>query len=162
MADSAPSTPVSKLILVIGIGNEFRSDDAAGLQVAKLLKAKKPANAIIKEANGEGAVLLEFWKGFDKVIIIDATRSGAAFGTIHHFDITGKPLPRNIFHSCSSHAFGIIEAIEMGKVLNQLPKNLIIYGIEGKSFAMGKGISNEVQQAVETLAEQISEELNKT
>lgn len=39
------------------------------------------------------------------------------------------------------------EAIELARTLKQLPAKLIIYGIEGKHFAFGMGLSPEVEQA---------------
>ena len=47
----------------------------------------------------------------------------------------------------STHAFGVAEALELARALNRLPPCLLIYGIEGKNFAMGTGLSPEVRTA---------------
>jgi hydrogenase maturation protease len=155
MANKAPSPQNFNSIVIIGIGNEFRGDDGAGLVAAGILKAEGLAGVEIKQESGEGAILLESWQGYETAIIIDAARGGATPGTIHRFEIKDEPLPRSMFNSCSSHAFSVVEAVEMGKLLNRLPVNLIIYGIEGKSFGMGLGLSDEIQKAVENLTKQI-------
>lgn len=159
MANRAPSPQNFNPIVIIGIGNEFRGDDGAGLAAAELLKAEKLTGVETKKLSGEGALLLDAWQGYETSIVIDAARGGAIPGTIHKFDIFDKPLPRGMFNSCSSHAFSLVEAIEMGKMLGTLPKNLIVYGIEGKSFSMGLGLSDEIQEGVRKLVAQLKAEL---
>jgi hydrogenase maturation protease len=134
------------LPLIIGIGNEYRSDDAAGLIVARRLKGRLTDSAIVIEQSGDGAALMEAWRGAEMVIIIDAVMSGAAPGTIHRFDANAQPLPKDAFR-LSTHAFGVAEAIELSRALTRLPRSLMVYGIEGKNFAAGVGISPEVEKA---------------
>ncbi len=160
MANRAPSPQNFTSIVIIGIGNEFRGDDGAGLVAAESLKAENLAGVEIKCQSGEGAILLESWQGYSTAIVIDAARGGAVPGTIHRFEINEQPLPRNMFNSCSSHAFSLVESIEMGKMLNRLPAKLIVYGIEGKSFGMGIGLSPEIQAAISNLIKLIKDELS--
>src|SRR5262245_11420284 len=100
------------LPLIIGIGAEYRGDDAAGLIVARRLKERLSGSAIVLEQSGEGVALMEAWRGAETVIIIDATLSGAAPGTIRQFDASAQPIPKISFR-CSTHAFSLAEAIEL-------------------------------------------------
>jgi hydrogenase maturation protease len=145
-------------VLVIGIGNEFRSDDGAGIVCARKLKEKVDSNVSVIENDGDGAKLMELWKGFDKVILIDSISLGAKPGTIHNIKANETEFPKeNSIHS--SHLFGIAEAIETSKILNKLPENLIIYGIEGKSYDLGDNISDEVKNAIEKAVTEIQKEI---
>ncbi|NLI15282.1 MAG: hydrogenase maturation protease [candidate division Zixibacteria bacterium] len=162
MSNKAPSPRSLAPIIIIGIGNEFRGDDGAGLVAAELLKAENIAGVEIKQESGEGAILMECWQGYHTAIILDAARSGANPGTIHRYEIQQQPLPRSLFNSCSSHAFSLVEAIEMGKLLNKLPRRLIVYGIEGKFFGMRLGLSPEIQEAIHNLIRQIKNELSSS
>jgi hydrogenase maturation protease len=134
------------LPLIIGIGNEYRGDDAAGLIVARRLKERLADSAIVIEQSGDGAALMEAWRSAETVTIIDAVMSGAAPGTIHRFDANAQPLPKDAFR-LSTHAFGVAEAIELARALGELPRGLMVYGIEGKNFTVGIGISPEVEKA---------------
>jgi len=136
------------LPLIIGIGNEYRGDDAAGLIVVRRLKERLGDSFAVLEQSGDGAALVETWRGAETVIIIDAVMSGATPGTIHRFDASAQPLPKNAFR-CSTHAFGVAEAIELSRALSELPQSLMVYGIEGKNFAAGVGLSSEVEKAVD-------------
>jgi len=141
-------------ILLIGIGNKFRSDDGVGLEIAYRLKTLHLPGTTVVEETGEGGALMEAWKGADTVILFDAVCSGAMPGTLHRFDAHEQSIPIKFFR-CSTHAFSIPEAIELARALHQLPARLIVYGIEGKNFAAGVGLSLEVEEAIQEVVERV-------
>lgn len=149
------------VILVIGIGNAYRSDDAAGLHVAHSLKKQSYDYVNVIEESGDGAALLECWKNADTAILIDAVSSGAKPGTIHRIDAHAESIPANYFH-CSTHAFGVAEAIELARSLNQLPLCVTIYGIEGKCFEAGVGLSPEVERAARKVLTRVLQDIRST
>lgn len=144
--------------IIIGIGNEFRGDDGAGTAVARLLRGQTPVGVTIREESGEGAALMDAWKDAATVILVDAVQSGATPGTIHRIDASTDQVPSEFFHY-STHAFSVAEAIELARAMNQLPERLIVYGIEGESFAAGVLLSSTVERAVRVLAEKILSEI---
>jgi hydrogenase maturation protease len=139
--------PARARILVIGVGNEYRGDDAVGLAVARRLRQLSLENVMIIEETGEGASLLESWKGADTVIIVDATSSGAKPGTIHRVDARARQIPRGLLHY-STHAFSVGEAVELARVMGQLPPHILVYGIEGERFEDGMELSGAVRESV--------------
>lgn len=146
-------------ILVIGIGSDFGSDDRAGLLVARRLKNQVHSCVQVLEHDGDGMSLILAWHGVEHVIIVDAASSGAEPGTYYRFDAFSDPFPARITAS-STHDFGLQEAIDLARQLDQLPKSLVIYGIEGKSFSFGADLSMEVDRAVEAVVGQILEEIS--
>jgi len=145
-------------IVVIGVGNEFGGDDAAGLLVARRLKEIVHGGVIVLEHSGDGAALMELWEDAESVVLIDASGSGAVPGTIQRFDASAKPLPaRSVRHS--SHAFGVPEAIETSRALKQLPPHVIVYAIEGRNFAAGAPVSPEVEAAIPISLERVTREV---
>ena len=143
-----------KRILLIGIGNEFRSDDGIGLVIVRQLQNKQISSIVVKEASGEGAALMEAWKGYKSVIIADAVSSGAKPGTIFVIDADKEHVPAKLFHY-STHAFSVAEAIELAREMKLLPPRLLVYGIEGANFSAGTTISHGVQDSVHQVVEQI-------
>ena len=135
-------------ILIIGIGNTYRSDDAVGIYIANSLGKKAFGYVKVLEESRDGGALMESWKDADTVILIDAVCSGGKTGTIYRFDACTQSIPTEFFHY-STHAFGVAEAIELARALKQLPQNLIVYGIEGKCFEAGIGLSPEVAKAAQ-------------
>ena len=146
-------------ILIIGIGNPYRGDDAVGLRIAQDIKKKSPDHVNVIEKSGEGISLMDSWKDSDAVILIDAVHSGAQPGTIHRFDVHTQTIPTKFFHY-STHAFGVAEAIELARALKQLPKNLIVYGIEGKCFEAGIKLSWEAEKAVEEVMMRVQQDIH--
>jgi hydrogenase maturation protease len=144
--------------LVIGLGNDYRGDDAVGRVVARRLKSIESTNVRIMEESGEGAALIEAWKDADLVVLIDAVRSGGTPGNIHRFDARDQPIPTELFHY-STHAFSVAAAVELARELGRLPATLIVYGIEGKTFEAGVGLSSEAELAAEQVLHKIKEEL---
>ena len=143
---------------LIGVGNAFRGDDGVGLIVARRLGEMALPGVTVLEQSGEGTALMEAWGDASHIIVVDAVLSGVEPGTIHRLEATGQSLP-DFFSGHSTHAFGLAEAIELARQLDRLPVQLVVYGIEGKSFELGRGLSPEVEAAAEILAERISQEL---
>ena len=146
------------LLALIGIGNRFRRDDAAGLEVARRLRLARPSGVVVIEQEGEPASLLEAWSTADEALVVDGVSSGAEPGTLHRFEVSDDPLPVELFRP-STHALGVAEAVELGRELDRLPKRLVVYGIEGEDFDAGEGLTPAVQHAVEELVAQLYNEL---
>jgi hydrogenase maturation protease len=146
-----------KRVLIIGIGNEFRCDDSVGLKIADKL-IENSVNAEIFKLSGEGTELMEKWKGYSAVIIIDAVRSGSEPGKIFRLD-AGKNKINSDFFNYSTHSFSLAEAVELSRNLDTLPDSLVIYGIEGDNFQHGVQLSKEVSEASAEVIKMINEEL---
>jgi hydrogenase maturation protease len=149
-----------KNMLVIGIGNELRGDDAAGIYAARRIREQNLPDVAAIENSGDGARLMEMWKNQDKVIVFDAAQSEAAPGTLHRYEAHRHSLPADIF-GFSTHTIGLAEAIELSRALGELPKSLIVYGIEAKNFEMDHPISPEVHAAIDMLVKETTEALRR-
>jgi hydrogenase maturation protease len=138
-------------MIVIGLGNEFRSDDGVGLIAARRLRARGLAAV---EHEGDFAALIDRWRGAAGVILIDAVSAGTVPGTLHRFDASASPLPRELFKS-STHTLDVADAVELSRALGTLPARVVVFGIEAKQFSAGKGLSAEVQDALPILIEEV-------
>ena len=150
--------PADAHILVIGVGNEYRSDDAAGLVVARRLRQLSLGNVTVIEESGEGTDLMESWKGADTVIIVDAASSGAKPGTIHRIDARAQRIPTGLLRY-STHAFSVGEAVELARAMNRLPPRMVVYGVEGERFDEGTVLSRAVQGSVDAVVDLVLKQL---
>lgn len=146
-------------MLILGAGNPFRQDDAAGLHAARRLRAQVPAGVTVVEAEGDLAAAIDTWGEQDAVILIDAMRSGSHPGTVLKLEAHDRPVPAS-FSRSSTHSFGVAEAVELARALGRLPPRVVLYGIEGKSFAAGEGLSNEVERAVVEVVARVLQEIS--
>lgn len=141
-------------IKIIGIGNPYRRDDAAGLVAVQQIRGLGLSGIDFEEASGEGVDLMDRWAGCERVILIDAVRSNAIAGTLHKLDASRRPIPQRFF-SYSTHAFSLAEAVELARQLGRLPADLLIFGIEGEDFSAGEGLTPRVERAVGELVKAI-------
>ena len=133
--------------LVIGVGNEHRGDDAAGIEVARRLRGSRATEVT------DCSSLLDRWEGEDAVIVVDAMRSGRPVGTVIEIDGLSQAFPIKAFPS--THSFGLAEAIELGRILGKLPERLTVYGIEASAIHPGDAMTPEVEAAVTDVAGRI-------
>ena len=65
--------------VVVGVGNEFRRDDGAGLEVIARLRALQPGDASLTGvtlalSDGEPGEMIDLWEGARLAVVIDAVR----------------------------------------------------------------------------------------
>ena len=137
--------------VVVGVGNVYRGDDGAGIAVVESIRGRLPAGVEVVTCEQEASRVIDAIEGRDAAVLVDASCSGAAPGTIHRFDASAEPVPARSFRS-STHAFGVGEAIELARALGKLPGTVVVYGIEGHRFTAGEGLSPAVDAAVEPAA----------
>lgn len=148
MRQASPHQPAR--VLVAGIGNRQRGDDAIGPLIAAVLRRRPISGCTIIEHSGEATALLEAWQGFDAVFLIDAVDAGVAPGTLLRLDGHRDRLP--VLAGCpSSHGWGVAEAVALGRALGTLPPRLTIFGIQAMRFTLGTRPSPPVRQTARRL-----------
>jgi hydrogenase maturation protease len=146
-------------VLVIGLGNRFRGDDAVGLCVADRLRALALPDLVVMTHEGEPVELLDLWHNAQTVVIVDAVESGTPPGTLHRFDVRSAPPSVQAFRY-STHIVSLAEVIELARVLGTLPPHLLVFGIEGANFAAGAELSPLVEKAINGIVDHLLHEIN--
>ena len=136
-------------VLVVGVGNRFRGDDAVGLVVIDRLRAIAPQGVRALECDGDAGRLMDAWQGSSRVIVVDAMMSNGSPGDVREFDVASVPLPYG-FGMTSTHAFGLREAVELARTLGELPHEIVVVGIEAAGFDLGSSLTPDVRSAVDT------------
>jgi hydrogenase maturation protease len=149
----------SPRVVIIGVGNSFRSDDGVGVYVGTTLRQLDLPDVDIANEERDGLKIISHWKRGDWVFLIDAVLSGAEAGTIYRIDLSIPEfqLPSN--HN-STHSLGIMEAVFLSRILNESPGRIILYGIEGENFEMGTSLSPKVIEAAERVIKLVVQEVN--
>ncbi len=146
------------MILVIGIGNPDRGDDAAGLAVAtRIREAAPPGHVTVRELIGDQLALLDAWTGASDVYVVDAVCSGGTPGTVYRFDAADTLTDR--FRHRGTHTFSLADVVELARALGRLPRRLAGFGIEGAQWELGSALSPQVAAAVGTVTSQLLKEL---
>ena len=147
-------------IVVIGVGNAFRGDDAAGREVARRVRERVPGEIDVVVCELEPTRLIDAWDDAESAVVVDAVSSGAEPGTVHRFDASTDTLPSREFRS-STHAFSIADALELGRALGRAPQRVVVLGLEGASFGLGDPLTPAVEAAIPRVVEQALAELGE-
>lgn len=144
--------------VVIGVGNRWRRDDAAGFEVIAALRDRIGDNVELVESDGEPTRLLDAFAVAARVVMVDAVVTGAAPGTVHRF--TSDELPDRMGIGQSSHLVGLIGTIKLGELLDRLPNGLVLIGIEATDFDNGEGMTDAVAAGVGDAVDAVLAELS--
>jgi len=156
--DALPEARGRAALKVVCVGNPWRCDDAAGLEVARRLHGTLPAGVELLEREGEPTALIDAWDGATVLWLVDAVSSGSEPGTIHRLDASSRELPTELFRG-STHHVGLAEAVELARALGRLPAQTVVYGIEGGSFEVGNELTPAVAAVIDRVAEAVREEV---
>lgn len=145
---------------ILGIGSPF-GDDRAGWEACTLLRARRGAGVSapdveIRTLDRPGLLLVDQFAGIDNVILIDAVRSAAAVGAIHRLDGDCLGGTRPLL---SSHAGGVMEAVDLARALGGLPLHLRIFGVEADPTNHRDVLSPAVRAALPELVRQVEDQV---
>ena len=145
-------------IRLVGVGNPYRRDDGVGRYIVRHPLLKHRSGVWITETPEDTTGLMDFWKTAGTVYLFDAVFSGNTPGRIYRFNPIQNPLPRDLFR-LSTHVLGLVEVIELSRALDQLPDELVVFGIEGKDMGLGRHLSRETEQAALKVIRRVLEEI---
>ncbi|OWK45302.1 hydrogenase maturation protease [Fimbriiglobus ruber] len=147
-------------LLLAGIGNIFRGDDAFGCEVARVLAGRPQAEGVyVKDFGTRGfdlaCALLE---GYDGAVLLDATSRGRPPGTLYVIE----PGPVEEAVAVDPHALTPDHVLRLVASFGGRPPWLRVIGCEpawlGDEDEGAMGLSEPVQAAVEEAA-RMAEEL---
>ncbi|MCD1294442.1 hydrogenase [Methanocella sp. CWC-04] len=153
---------MTKTIKILGCGNALVGDDGVGIRVIeKLQEMDLPENVECIDAGVGGLNILSWIEDADKVVIIDAVQTGnEPAGTIYRF--TDKELPPSGMFMLSLHDLNLVDTINVGRMVQKMPSEIIIYGVEVKRLIeFTKELTPEVEAAIPELIELVLEEIKK-
>lgn len=156
MVLSAVADMKAPQIAIIGCGNPNRSDDGVGPRVIQLLKDQTlPGEVGLFDAGTDGMAVMYKARGVSRLIIVDARQPEGAPGSL--YDVPGEVLQAPPPQSFTLHDFRWDHALYAGRRIYgaEFPSDVRVFLIEAATLELGLGLSPEVAQCAERLAEQI-------
>lgn len=143
-------------VVVAGIGNELRGDDGVGPAVVRRFLegmhgacgSSSPCRVVSLSAP---LGLLGEWDGAILAVVVDATRSGLAPGTVSVLEVTPERDGAAVGSApqSSTHGLGVVEALRLSRATGRAPSLTIVVGIEGEDFGLGSGLSPSVEAVLD-------------
>jgi hydrogenase maturation protease len=143
--------PPGCAVLVVGCGNLLRGDDGVGpILVRHLWERGMPDGLRLVDGGTAGMDVAFQMRGAERVVIVDASATGAAPGTVYR--VPGAELaelpPLEGLHT---HSFRWDHAIAFARwaLADSCPSDITVFLIEAANVAMGADLSPEVAAAME-------------
>jgi len=145
--------------LILGVGNILLGDEGIGVRVVEELENRFsfPEDVLLLDGGTAGIELLRYLDGRDLLILIDAMRADLTPGTV--FKVEGEEVPKRFMTKISPHQIGLSDLLAAGILTDQIPKKIILFGVEPERLETGITLSNVVEASLEKIIGALLEEL---
>ena len=152
---------MKKPTIVLGLGNPLMSDEGIGIFLINRLAelSEQFSDVDFFDAGTGGITLLHLFEGRDRAIIIDCAFMDEEPGRIRRFTPDQVKSVKQLAHQ-SLHEQDIMKIIEMAKLMEQCPKEIVLFGIQPKTITLGQIISKELEENIDSYIKVICDELS--
>jgi hydrogenase maturation protease len=148
-----------KGVLVLGVGNLLLKDEGVGVHVVqRLRKMDIPGHVEVVDGGTSGLDLLEWIEGREKVVVIDAVKSGGTPGTIYRF--SGEDIKERSKPWLSLHEIDVTDLLKLADMLGVEKPEIVVIGIEAKDIeSLDLDLSAEIEVQIPKIIEQVMKEI---
>ena len=120
--------PDGPRVLVAGVGNVFLGDDGFGVALAgRLARQPLPGGVDVVDFGIRGMDLVyALQRGYDVAVFLDATRRGAAPGTLSVIEVD----PGEGEASLDTHGMDPVKVLGLARALGPVPPRILVLGCE--------------------------------
>ena len=146
-------------VLVLGVGNMLLTDEGVGGRVAEELlhQYRIPAEVEVIDGGTMGMDLLPYMDDRSHLLIVDAIKTKQAPG--HAVRLVLDDPPAFFRTMISPHQLGLAEVLGVAELTDNLPPNIVLFGMEPVSLETAVGLSPEVERNVPLLVKMVRDEL---
>jgi hydrogenase maturation protease len=153
-----------KPVIVVGLGNPLMADEGIGIvlieRLAKLAaEGRLPSETVEYHDGGCGGMyLLHAIAGRQKAILIDCAKMGLQPAVIRRFPPEDVNTIKKLTH-LSLHEVDIMKVIELARMLEQCPEEIVIFGIEPEAIEPQMSLTGVLQARLDDYISLIQQEL---
>jgi hydrogenase maturation protease len=142
--------------LVLGIGNTLLSDEGLGVHLLNYLRTNYPDLPGVTYLDGGtlSFTLAADIEDCDNLVVLDAAQLDAPPGAVRL--LVGADMDAFIGHGKRSvHEVGLADLMTIATLLNRLPVNRALLGIQPAEFGWGENTSEAVARAIPAAATKV-------
>ena len=145
--------------VVLGIGNTILSDEAARVRTVEALEQafRMPDNVLVIDGGTSGMEMIEDLSNLDFLLVVDVVTTGAAPGTL--VKIAGAEIPVFFRDKLSPHQIGLPDVLASLELLDAIPKEIVVLGVEPISLELGLDMTPTVAATIPELVDRAVTEL---
>lgn len=119
---------------MVGVGSDIRADDGVGLHVVRELKGRLTVeNVDVIEVGTAGLSILDYVRGYNRLVFVDAIISGCEPGKVH--ELRGEDIAKTS-HLGPGHDADLPTVLALGKKLagERMPDEVIVVAVEASDI----------------------------
>lgn len=164
-AKNAPVTYHKKRVMIAGVGNMFMKDDGfGGAVIRKILNKEFPEGVEIKDFGTGGLKLAyDLMKGYDGLILLDASQRGEKPGTLYVIEPDEKEFTADLEQGgpIDPHGADPVMVLRFVKAIGSWPGKVMIVACEPETVDDFEiGLSDQVNASVDKAVELVDEIIN--
>jgi hydrogenase maturation protease len=147
-------------ITLLGLGNILMRDDGVGVHAIKVIQERfaVPPELDIVDGGTSGLDLLPFIEGRERVLFVDAVDFGKEPGFIG--ELVNDDIPAFFSKDKGSlHHIGLTDVLATARLLNILPEEVCLIGIQPQGIEMGLELTEVMQGKLDRLVGLIIDKL---
>jgi hydrogenase maturation protease len=147
-------------ITLLGLGSILMRDDGVGVQAVKAVQERfeVPPELDIVDGGTSGLDLLPFLEGRDRVLFVDAVDFGQEPGFMGELENDAIPA-FFVQNKASLHHIGLADVLATARLMNILPPEICLIGIQPQVIEMGLELTEVMQGKLDLLVSRITEKL---
>jgi hydrogenase maturation protease len=144
---------------VLGLGNVLLGDDGLGAAaVARLERSYRiPPGVSLEDGGTLGLSLLGLVAESDRVIIVDAVRTGSPPGTLVRID--GEDVMDAVRERLSPHQVGVADLLDAARLMGCYPSTVTLLGLVPEFIDLSLVRSGPVEAKLDELVEAVVQEV---
>jgi len=151
---------IEKEVVVLGLGNLMRTDDAAGMQALAHLKADDRVSTGVRFVEGGtlGLELLYHVENASLLLVLDAVDANEVPGTVMVFRgeaIEALPCGRSV------HLLGLADLLSAMRLTGRAPMDVVLVGIQPEFTGWGTELTTAVGAGMPRMIEEATEQIAK-
>lgn len=154
-------------ILVLGLGNILLRDEGVGAHVAQRLQQRSlPGSVEIVDAGTAALDVLLLAQDIERLVIIDAMRTGGKPGTIYvaRVPVGETSQLAQMFawqdgSKISLHQAGLLDALLAARAIGCAPEQIVIIGVEPAEVDCGLELTDEVERRIPEIIDTVLKEI---
>jgi hydrogenase maturation protease len=155
-----------KQILVAGVGNAWLQDDAFGGECARRLEARGVPSGVTVMDFGTGGLDLayEIMRGYDALVLLDASRQGGEPGTLYVLEPSMEDLAGSIEDGdvINPHGMDPQTVLRFVGAIGGFSGRVVVIGCEpGEVDEVGLGLTSAVEDVVERALTLVTETIDE-
>jgi len=146
-------------VLVLGLGNVLLGDDGLGAAAVSRIERnyRIPPGVSLEDGGTLGLSLLGLLAESDRVILVDAVRTGSPPGTLVRID--GEDVMDAVRERLSPHQVGVADLLDAARLIGRYPSTVTLLGLVPEFIDLSVVRSSSVEAKLDELVEAVVQEV---